>query len=490
MSLRTNGKRLSRRAFVQESILGVMAASACGGRVFAESSAGPATPVSANDKLSIAVLGVRGRGQDHAQAYASRNDCVVAYFCDPDREIGQSYADRFAARFGYRPKFVTDMREIFADAAVDAVSIATPNHWHALAAVWAIQAGKHVYVEKPVSHNLSEGRRIVQAARKYGKICQGGTQRRSDGVFRDARALVEKIGPVRVVRCVMYRQRNPIGPPGDYPVPPSVDYNLWAGPAPMAKVTRRSFHYDWHWFWDFGNGEIGNNCVHAVDTARIIVPVPNLGKGVLCYGGRPGFHDAGETPNTQVSIHDLGRLTLVQEVRNFKTPPPFLGGTVLVVGEDGYVATSMGNRVTRFDKDGKEVETISGTSTDHFGNFVEAVKASKPEMLNADIEEVHVSSAFTHLANVSYRLGRPADPASLRAALDKVPCNEDTAATLEAIASHLRENGVDLSAEPLTLGRTLAFDPAAERFVDDAEADALLTRTYREPFVMPSAEEL
>ncbi len=490
MKLRADSKRLSRRAFVQESILAAMAAQAGSGRLLAEPAAGSATRVSPNERLSVAVLGVRGRGQDHAQAYASRSDCTVSYLCDPDREVGQSFLDAFAAKFGYRPKFVTDLREIYADASVDAVSIATPNHWHALAAVWAIQAGKHVYVEKPVSHNISEGRRIVQAARKYGKICQGGTQRRSQAVFRDARALVEKIGPVRVVRCVMYRPRKPIGPPGDYPVPPSVDYNLWAGPAPMAKITRRSFHYDWHWFWDFGNGEIGNNCVHAVDTARIIVPMPNLGKSVLCYGGRLGFHDAAETPNTQVSIHDLGEQTLVQEVRNFPTPPAYLGGVVLVVGQDGYVATSMGNRVARFDRNGKEIESITGSGGDHFGNFVEAVKAGKPEMLNADIEEVHVSSAFTHLANISYRLGHTADHASLQTALGKILCNEDALATLEEIESHLRENGVDLSAEPLTLGRLLAVDSAKEQFPSDAEANALLTRQYRDPFVVPSADDL
>lgn len=487
-----------RREFIQETILaslggfGMWNALSMTAQAESTQPAESTQSASPNEKLQVAVLGVRGRGQDHASAYASRPDCHILYLCDADRDVGQTYVERFAARFGYKPKFVQDLRDVFADPAVDLVSIATPNHWHALASIWAIQAGKHVYVEKPVSHNVSEGRRIVQAARKYNKLCQGGTQRRSEGRYRVAAEAIRsgKIGKVKVIRCVMYRPRSPIGPPGDYPVPPGVDYNLWAGPAPMAKVTRQSFHYDWHWFWDYGNGEIGNNCIHCVDTARIMVPFRTLGKWVISYGGRLGFNDAAETPNVQVAVHDLGGVTLVQEVRNHKTKPPFLNGAVLIVGEEGYIASSFGPNVVVYDKQGQPRENLKGPDQDNFGNFVEAVKAGKQEMLNADVEETHISTALTHLANISYRLGQKAGHSDLVAALEKLQANEDCVATLNEIEAHLKENGIDLAKEPLTLGAQLAVDAEKECFVDRPDADKLLTRDYREPFVVPSVEKL
>lgn len=487
-----------RREFLQETILGSLAGLGALSTLPLVASgestqpAGDGGSSAANEKLQVAVLGVRGRGQDHASAYASRPDCHVLYLCDADRDVGETYVERFAARFGYKPKFVQDLRDVFADPAVDLVSIATPNHWHALAAIWAIQAGKHVYVEKPVSHNVSEGRRIVQAARKYNKLCQGGTQRRSEGRYRAAAKAIQagKIGKVKLIRCVMYRPRNPIGPPGDYPIPPGVDYNLWAGPAPMAKVTRKSFHYDWHWFWDFGNGEIGNNCIHCVDTARIMVPFRTLGKWVISYGGRLGFHDAGETPNVQVAIHDLGGVTLVQEVRNHKTKPPFLNGAVLIAGEEGYIASSFGPNVVVYDKQGQPRENLTGPNVDNFGNFVEAVKAGKQEMLNADVEETHISTALTHLANISYLLGQKAGHNDLVAALEKLQVNEDCVATLNEIEAHLKENGIGLEKEPLTLGAQLSVDAANECFIDRPDANKLLTREYRDPFVVPTADKL
>lgn len=489
----------TRRQFMQEGVLASLASLGLWQGLsvvsWAETAETPSSPekLGPNEKLQVAVLGVRGRGQDHASAYASRSDCRVVYLCDADRDVGQNSLERFASRFGYRPKFAQDLRDVFADPGVDVVSIATPNHWHALASIWAIQAGKHVYVEKPVSHNVSEGRRIVQAAAKYHKLCQGGTQRRSEGRYRAAAEAIKagKIGKVTLIRCVMYRPRSPIGPPGDYPVPPGVDYNLWSGPAPLAKVTRKSFHYDWHWFWNYGNGEIGNNCIHCVDTARILVPFSTLGKSVISYGGRLGFNDAAETPNVQVAVHDLGDgLTLVQEVRNHKTKPPFLNGAVLIVGEEGYIACDLGANVVVYDKQGNPREKLSGPNVDAFGNLVESVKAGKPQMLNSPIEQTHLSTALTHLANISYLLGEKASHSELVAALGQLKVNEDCVATLNAIEEHLKENGIDLSKEPLTLGPLLSVDSAHERFPDRPDANKLLTREYREPFVVPSEEKL
>jgi predicted dehydrogenase len=468
---------------VEETILSAAAAAAP--RVFAAEQ--PST--SPNERLTVAVIGVRGRGGDHAQAFASRPDCQIAYICDADREVGARVAKKFA-KDGREPKCVEDMRRIFDDQAVDVVSIATPNHWHSLAAVWAMQAGKDVYVEKPISHNISEGRRVAQVARKYGRICQGGTQYRSSGSIRAAAQYIRegKLGTVKVARCYTYRGRNSIGPAGQYAPPPSVDYNLWAGPAPMAPITRKSFHYDWHWFWDFGNGEIGNNSVHAVDAMRMVLDLQGLGRGVLCYGGRVKFNDAAETANTQIVIHDFNDITVVQEIRNLKTTPPRFSGMCIITGTQGYLA--VGGASTVFDLDGKLVQKLEGPGDDHFANFLKAVRSRKREDLNAEIVEGHLSAALCHLGNISYRLGQPASPNDIRERLQTLKVNENVVETFEAIRTHLAENDVNIDQERLMLGPWLEIDSARETFVNNPRADALLTRDYRKPFVVPGENEI
>jgi predicted dehydrogenase len=478
---------LTRRRFLEESLL-----AAAAGAVVEPVRAVAALDKpsrSPNERLRVAVLGVRGRGQGHADAYAARSDCQLVYVCDADREVGEKCAARQKAK-GRPVKFVQDLRRVFDDKSVDIVSIATPNHWHSLAAIWAMQAGKDVYVEKPVSHNVSEGRRLVEVARRYGRICQGGTQNRSVGSNRAAARYVQsgKLGQIQLVRCVMHRPRQPIGPPGKYQVPPSVDYNLWAGPAPMAPVTRKSFHYDWHWFWDFGNGEIGNNNVHTVDAARLIVGLSGLGRGVISYGGRVAFHDAAETPNVQVAIHDFGGLTLVQEVRNLKTPPARAGGPILITGTEGYLVGQVSGGNVVYDPAGKLVEKITGgPNEDHFANFIKAVRSRKREDQNAEILEGHTSTALIHLANISYRLGHPAAPEEIRRQLQSLAiAHENALETFALTEKHLAENAVDIAREPLTIGPWLKLDAGGETFVGNPAADALLTRDYRKPFIVPA----
>ncbi len=482
---------ISRRHFLEDALLAAVASAVTGPTP--SIAAGDKPSRSPNERLKVAVLGVRGRGQSHANAYAARSDCQLSYVCDADRDIGEKYAARQNAK-GRSAKFVQDLRRVFDDKSVDIVSIATPNHWHSLAAIWAMQAGKDVYVEKPVSHNVSEGRRMVEVARKYGRICQGGTQSRSIGSNRAAAQYVQsgKLGKIQLVHCVMHRPRKSIGPPGKYTVPPSVDYNLWAGPAPMAPVTRKSFHYDWHWFWNFGNGEIGNNNVHAVDTARLIVGLSGLGRGVTSYGGRVAFHDAGETPNIQVAIHDFGGLTLVQEVRNLNTAPPRAGGAILIVGTEGYLVGQISGGNVVYDPAGKLVEKIiGGPSEDHFANFIKAVRSRKREDQNAEILEGHTSTALIHLANIAYRLGRPAVPAEICRQLQSLNiAHENVLETFERTRKHLAENGVDIEREPLTIGPWLKIDAEAETFVGNPAAAALLTRDYRKPFVVPAKDKI
>lgn len=443
---------------------------------------------SPNERLGVAVIGLRNRGADHARFFAGRKDCQILYLCDCDQAVGPSLAERFTPR----PKVVADMREVFDDKRVDIVTIATPDHWHALAAVWAMRAGKDVYVEKPVSHNIREGRRMVQAMEKYHRICQAGTQHRSAGSAQAAAQFVRegKLGQIDWIASFMYRPRSPIGPPGDYPIPETVNYELWCGPAPVQRPLRRkNFHYDWHWFWDYGNGELGNNGIHAVDLARKITGLQGLGRGVLTVGARH-FLDAGETPNTELVIHDFGPITLVQEIRNLKTEQPPFGAVVLVRGTEGYLVATWSS-AGLFDADGKLLQKLEGQGEDHFANFLKAVRSRKPADLSAPIVEGHISTALTHLGKISYRLGEPASEMDIHKALEKFPHAEDVLARWENLQKHLEshraeEAKVGMKIWPLRLGPWLKVDSEHESFIDaPAEATAMLTRKYREPYVVP-----
>ena len=474
---------ITRRQFLEDSMLSAAAAAAAStaAPVLAEE----VKAASAAEAVNVAIIGCGIRGKQHAQVLGPRQDCNIAYVCDPDLErVGKLIGETEKLQ-GRAPKGVRDMRHIFEDRSVDAVFIATCNHWHALSAIWAMQAGKHAYVEKPVSHNISEGRRIVQVARKTGLVCQAGTQRRSDGPLT---AVVEylregKLGEVKLARSIIYGRRGSIGGPGKFELPTTVDYDLWAGPAPMTPLTRPSLHYDWHWFWETGNGEIGNNNIHTTDVCRWGLGVSGLGRSVLSYGGRLGYVDAADTPNTQVVIHDYGEKTLVQETRGLKTEPFRQDMTVgsIFYGSEGIIAgTSL------FDHDGKLVRTFEGKGQNHFANFLDAVRSGNPAELNADILEGHQSTALCHLGNISYRLGRAASASEISRELAALKVHEDVAETFERTRKHVLDNGVDLEKTPLTLGATLRIQAEREAFADNDQANALLTREYRKPYVVPA----
>jgi predicted dehydrogenase len=369
---------------------------------------------------------------------------------------------------------------------VAAVFIATPNHWHALAAIWAMQAGKDVYVEKPVSHNVSEGRRIVQVARKLGRICQGGTQNRSNAALAEAIRYIHegKLGQVKLARSIVYGRRGSIGGPTQCEIPASVDYNLWLGPAAMTPLTRPKFHYDWHWFWNTGNGELGNNNIHSLDICRWGLGVTGLGRAVISYGRRFGYTDAAETPNTQVCVFDFGDKTIVAETRGLKTEPfnPNFKSGWIFKGTEGIIADS-----SLFDLDGKLVRTFTGKTESHFANFLNAVRSRKISDLHADVLETHQSTALCHIGNISWRLGRLSSPAEIQKELSRLKVHDDVLETFERTRKHLAENDVDLEKSKLTLGLPLRVDSEKEKFVDNASADALLTREYRKPFVLPAA---
>jgi len=442
---------------------------------------------SANEKLGVAVVGVRGRGGSHIGAFAGRKDTEVLYICDADRNVGNDRAEGVAKRQGRKPKFEEDIRKVLEDDSVDIVSIATPNHWHALGAIWAIQAGKDVYVEKPVSHNVTEGRRIVEAARKYGKICQTGTQSRSNpGMQQVIKAVQDgKIGKVKVARGLCYKRRGSIGERGKYDVPDSVNYDLWTGPAEMQPLTRPKLHYDWHWQWPYGNGDLGNQGIHQMDLARWGLNVNELSRGVISYGGRFGYDDAGDTANTQVVVHDYGDSSLVFEVRGLNTDD-YRGAKIGVIfeGTDGYAVLPSYSSGTIFDKDGNKVQSYGGGG-DHFGNFLTAVRSRNHEDLNADIEEGHLSSALCHMGNISYRLGDLLNAQECLERMASVDTAENVKATMERFLAHLRDNKVRVEGDVVRTGNFLAFNPKTETFVSNDDADAMLTREYRAPFVVP-----
>jgi predicted dehydrogenase len=489
---------LSRREFLNDSALFAAAAAAFAGDNLLAEDAVAQKKVSANDQIRVAVIGFRGQGGGHLGAYSKMADTIVHTICDVDSSLADKGIRAVEANQKKAPKFVTDLRRIMDDKEIDAVSIATPNHWHALAAIWAIQAGKDVYVEKPVSHNVWEGRQIVNWARKEKKIVQTGTQSRSNAGMREAIEHVHtKIGQLKISRGLCYKKRDSIGKTeGPQKVPDSIDYNLWCGPAPNNPPRRNSkqygpIHYEWHWFWDYGNGDLGNQGIHEMDKARWGLKKDALCSAVWSLGGRWGYVDDGETPNTQICFFDYGDSQLIFEVRGLqkKLTDPFgkevaKGNYVgnIWYGTDGYVVSSSYDGAAAFTPKGELVKKFSGGGS-HFANFVKAVRSRKHTDLNADIEEGHLSSALCHLGNISYRLGKKSTMSDN--SIIKVPEKDDDEA-IQRMWTHLKDNGVSLGGLEVTVGPKLKLDPKTERFVGNDDANKLLTRDYRKPFVVPA----
>ncbi|HXY35321.1 MAG TPA: Gfo/Idh/MocA family oxidoreductase [Planctomycetaceae bacterium] len=483
----------TRRDFLEKSLFAAAAAVLAGEthETRAEDTAKAST--SANEKIRLACIGVNGRGSEHLLEFGRLHDCEIVAIVDVDEDVGKSRVERLKKRTGKEPAYYRDLRKMLEDKRIDAVSIATPNHWHSLAAIWALQAGKDVYVEKPVSHNVSEGRRLVQTARKHERICQAGMQCRTNPGMRELMMYVQHggVGEVKLARGLCYKRRGSIGPKGNYPIPKSIDYDLWSGPAQIKPLTRRSLHYDWHWIWDYGNGDLGNQGIHQMDLARWGLGVNDIGTSVLSYGGRLGYEDAGESANTQVSIHEYPNgKRLVFEVRGLKTAP-LRGATVGVIfyGTDGYVVVPSYTGGVAFDLKHQPVKKFGGGKS-HFANFLAAVRSRKTSDLNADVLEGHISSALCHLGNISYRLGEPIDG---KDAAERLGADKEAWETFDRFEEHLWYNDVAIKDSPLVrFGKKLAINPTSETFVGNSssEANAFLTRDYRKPFVVPSESEL
>ena len=402
----------------------------------------PAQAFGANDRVNVAVLGVNGRGKNHIDGYMNLDNVQVTTLVDPDMNICKERAKEYGEKYNTEMKAVQDQRDVLDDQDIDVVSIASTNHWHALSTIWACQAGKDVYVEKPGSHNLWEGRKMVEAAAKYDRIVQHGVQLRSSKAIREAVQLLRDgyIGDVYMARGLVFRWRADIGDKGFEPVPEGIDYDMWTGPAPMRPFTRNLVHYNWHWHWDYGNGDVGNQGIHETDLCMWGLDV-GLPTKITSMGGKFLWDDCKEVPEVQTSIyHYPAEKKMIQfEVRHWCTNLEdgagvgniFYGdkGYMVVKGYDTY-ETYLGQDRTPGQK-GKD-------GGDHYKNFIDAVRAHDKTMLHAPVETAHLSSGLAHLGNISYRLGRQ-----------------------------------------------LTFNPKAEKFINDTDADKMLTRNYRAPYVVP-----
>lgn len=448
-----------RRGFIRQSVLG-SAGMAIGGIGFSARSY--ASIKGANERVNVAVIGIRGQGQAHIAGYANAKNARVIALCDVDSNLfGGTMEKSFTAKGLLKPRIHTDLRRLYEDKDVDAVSIVTPNHWHVLASIWALQAGKHVAVEKPCCYNFFEGRKLVEAAEKYKLIVQDGAEQRSNPCAQSMAAYLHggKLGEVYMAKGLCYKWRDTIGKTPDEPVPAGVDYDLWLGPAPKRPFSKNRFHYNWHWNWDYGNGDMGNQGVHEMDIARwglgVTLPVK-----ISATGGHFMFDDDQQTPNDLMAVFEFPnpqgggdkKKILQFEVRHWITNREGVGSenakdtymvsssnTVgnLFYGSKGYMTKNVSEWQTFIGKERVAGDKGEGVG-DHYSNFIAAIRANDQKLAQGDIREGFYSCALMHLGNISYRLGK-----------------------------------------------SLEFDPVRMKFINAPDADAMLTREYRKPFVVP-----
>ncbi len=452
--------------------------------------------------IRVAQIGFNGQGSGHI---GTLGDHIVA-LCDVDEKVLNRKAEELNGKLGRKVATYTDYRKLLESDDFDAVSIATPNHTHALISIAAIMAGKDVYVEKPVSHNIWEGRQLVAAARKYHKIVQTGTQCRSSSSLRDAQEWIAggALGAIKYAVGTCYKRRPSIGKQDSpFEFPSQIDRDLWIGPAADEAFYRPAQnsqgrgkynpHYDWHWDYNTGGGDLGNQGIHQMDIARWFLGEPALAPRTMSIGGRLGYDDAGNSANTQVVFHAYEKAPLIFEVRGLERTADERGTKgyrgsdigVVVQCEKGHLLIPSYTDAIAYDSDGKEINDWHGGGEHHL-NWLEAIAARDPKHLHAEILEGHLSSALCHTGNVSYRLGKKTSTAEIAEA---VKDNELLSARFAAMCEHLKANSVEINGEPaITLGPWLDIDPATETFVNNDAASELRTRKYREPFVVPDVE--
>ncbi|QDV26418.1 Gfo/Idh/MocA family protein [Aureliella helgolandensis] len=445
--------------------------------------------VGANDRVRVAIAGINGRGQVHMGVFGAMKGVEITHLVDPDSRLFASRSAAVERLTGKKPKCVQDIREVLDDPSVDAVSIATPNHWHALMTIWACQAGKDVYVEKPCSHNIIEGRRMVDAAHKHRRIVQHGTQWRSDPQWKAYTTDIRdgKYGKLKTANIQIFRPRKSIGFKEPVPPPRALDYDLWTGPAPLNPYRTNLVHYRWHWMWDYGDGEIANLGAHEFEMVRWAMSASANPKSVVSLGGRYGYEDQAETPNTQLTLYDFGDAKLVCQQRGLHFDKP-LKMSIEFHTDEGVIKE--GKFYVHGKKEGEVIEgaPVSGLpqdyARDHFQNFIDCVRSRKSADLASDVLDGHRTAAVAHLGNISYRLGREASFSHFPQQLSD---NQLAAESFDDMKQHLVDAaGLKLSQASYRLGPTLQFDSSTETFVDSPEANQLLGGHYRPGFELPA----
>lgn len=463
------------------------------------------TVLGSNDQINLAVIGlgskvkIGGKGKMDLRGFLKIPGVDIAAICDCDEDILKEEAQTLKKE-GIRVKTYKDFRNLLDDEDIDAVVIATPNHTHAIITVMACQAGKHVYCQKPASHNIFEGRKMVEAARKYNRIVQVPHVPRMPLGYKEAFdwAREGNLGKVEYVHGINYRARLSLGKvKAPISVPASVDYNLWAGPAPMGEIHRENFHYDWHWDWETGNGDLGNNGIHYMDGCRMALGLDYLPAKVMSIGGRFGYHDDGQTPNTQIVYLEYEDAPIIFEVRGLPQDKYFREGDwseksrlsmdnhygvqigVVVHCKDGYIANNQA-----FNKNGSLLKTFESTFESDKENFINALRKNDPNYLYTDVEQGHLSSALVHMGNASFRIGNKSHPKEIH---ERIEGKMILKKSFDRFRYQLFSNHIDLEKEDIILGPMLDFENEKEKFVGEFadEANQLITRKYRKPFVVP-----
>jgi len=477
--------KISRRCFLRKTTAGAAALALSGWTAKSYSQIS-----GANSAVRLATIGCNDCGRSHIRNFLALKDVRLVGLCDADSAV-LNQANHLAPH----AETYSDFRDVLDSRQIDAVSIATPNHWHALMTIMACQAGKDVYVEKPTCHNIWEGQQALAARDKYDRIVQAGTQWRAMPQVQKAMKFAKsgQIGKILISRGFCYKRRPSIGKTtGPQPIPSTVDYNLWCGPAPMEPPRRTKFHYDWHWFWQTRNGDIGNQGALQMDLARWALNKGTVAPSVLSFGGRFGYADDGQTPNTLVAVHDYGDSLLIFEVRGL---PARSGETKMdqyrgvdignvIECENGYVTIS-GKLCAAYDLDGKEIQRFTGGGVSpeqaHKENFIQAVKSRKREDLNCELAQGHASSSLALLSNISYLSGNEADADAVKASITQGAAKD----TFTRFCEHLTANGIKLNLDRIRLGVPLTVDPKNQQVLGNSTAAAMWTRTYRRPFVVP-----
>ena len=448
-----------------------------------------------NSDIRVGIVGIGWKGGDHVKEFMRIPGVRVVALCDAD--LDRTLESKELLKKEQQTVAVyQDYRDLLDDKGVDAVVLATPNHWHALMTIWACEAGKDVYVEKPVSWDIWEGQRMLEAEKKYGRIIQAGTQHRSMPEFDEGLAYLREghVGEIQGVHSIYYRFRESIGKiNGPQKIPASVDFDLYQGPAPMTGLLREKLHYDWHWQWPTGNGDMGNIAAHSTDDVRRIMGDDRQPKRVLSIGGRFVHDDDGETANQHLAIHDYGDFPVFVEIRNLphKTGLKQMDNVKnvrqgnIIFCEDGYMTVGRGG-ANLYDKSGKRLKSWqSDGGKAHASNFIEAVRNQDRNTLNCPLELGVKAGELFHMANLSYRSGFPAEPTQINEYFEGSEVGE---ATWSALQSNFERNGIDLTKTPLTLGAWMSLKKSGKQLKVHDPASELVAqslfkpRPYRAPF--------